>query len=104
MRKSGRWMVLLDDRILEFLVETDFSTPSEIAADEYIHYSAQHVGDRCRTMAEHGLVENVGNGVYRITDRGEQYLAEELNTAEDAPERAPDTGEGTTEHPAEDTT
>ena len=99
MRKSGRWMVLLDDRILEFLVEAGFSTPSEIAEDEHIHYSAQHVGDRCRKMAEHGLVENVGNGVYRITERGERYLAEELNTAEDALEA----GGLAADQPTEDT-
>ena len=102
MRKSGRWMVLLDDRILEFLVEAGFSTPSEIAEEDFIHYSAQHVGDRCRKMAEHGLVENVGNGVYRITERGERYLAEELNTAEEVPEGTTDIEEETSERSAED--
>jgi predicted transcriptional regulator len=96
-------MVLLDDRILEYLVEAGFSTPSEIAEDEYIHYSAQHVGDRCRKMAEHGLVENVGNGVYRITERGEQYLAEELNTAEGTSSGTPEAEQTTVEERAEDT-
>lgn len=83
-------MVLLDDRILELLEEEGFMTPSEIADDDRIPYSAQHVGDRCRKLAEHGLVENVGNGVYRITERGEQYLEGELNMAEDAPEESLD--------------
>ncbi|MFC6942982.1 MarR family transcriptional regulator [Salinirubellus sp. GCM10025818] len=84
MRKSGRWMVLLDERILEKLDEEGFQTPSELAKHEYIHYSAQHVGDRARKLAEHDLVENVGNGVYRITERGSAYLRGEINTSNEA--------------------
>lgn len=83
MRKSGRWMVLVDDRILETLQEEGFMTPSDLAEQEAIRYSAQHVGDRCRKLAKHDLVENIGNGVYRITERGTKYLEGEINTAED---------------------
>lgn len=30
--------------------------------------------DRCAQLADYGLVENIGRGVYRITDRGEIAL------------------------------
>ncbi len=74
MRVSPRWMVLLDDRILEFISEEGPLTPSKIASDERIPYGSQHVGNRCRRLAESGLLKNIGNGVYVLTDRGEDYL------------------------------
>lgn len=87
MRKSGRWMVLVDDRILEALNEEGFMTPSDLSDLEALRYSAQHIGDRCRTLAKHGLVENVGNGVYRITERGQSYLRGEINTSDDSQDK-----------------
>lgn len=87
-------MVLLDDRILEALDDQGFMTPSDLASLEEIQYSAQHIGDRCRKLGEHGLVENVGNGVYKITERGEQYLSGEINTAEDLPDSYESPGSG----------
>jgi predicted transcriptional regulator len=68
-------MILLDDRILEFLSEEGPHSPSKIAQDDRIFYGSQHVGNRCRKLAKYGLVRNVGNGVYNITDVGGRYLA-----------------------------
>lgn len=82
MRKSPKWMVLLDDRILEFLKEEGPHSPSQIAEDGRIPYGAQHVGNRCRKLAEHGLVRKVGKGTYLITDLGEQYLEGETDVSE----------------------
>jgi putative NIF3 family GTP cyclohydrolase 1 type 2 len=42
----------------------------------------QYVGQRCRTLAPYGLIQNLGNGVYPITEKGEQYLDEELDVRE----------------------
>ena len=77
-------MVLLDDRILELLQEDEegFLTPSEIADDKRILHSGAHVGRRCQKLAEHGMVEAVSRGVYRLTERGESYLEGEYNAAE----------------------
>lgn len=85
MRKSAKWMVLLDDRILELLREDDdgFMMPSEVAKDDRIAYGSQYVGDRLRKLAEEGYVQNVGNGVYRITEKGEAYLNEEYDAIND---------------------
>lgn len=90
MRYSGDWMVLLDDRILEHLENTETSTAKEIAEQDFIDYSRQHVSNRLNKLADHGLIRNLGNGVYMITDRGEGYLRGEINTAEDAPDEIPD--------------
>jgi predicted transcriptional regulator len=67
-----------DDRILEFLSEIRDDTevgksPSEIG--DHIGYGRKHVGRRCRELAEHGLLINLGRGSYRITDLGERYLS-----------------------------
>lgn len=84
MRKSGKWMVLLDERILELFSESDeeFLSPSEIADNKRITYSSQYVGQRCRKLAEHGLLFAVGNGIYRITEEGKAYLREEYDASE----------------------
>lgn len=73
-----------DDRILEFLAETDYEPPKGIA--EATGYEPQYVGRRCRELAEYGLLENMGRGLYRITGRGEQYLAQELDAGELEPD------------------
>ena len=77
-------MVLLDDRILELLDEEEdaFMTPSEIADDKRIPYSSQHVGRRCKKLEEHGLIQSVSKGVYRITERGREYLEGEYYAGE----------------------
>lgn len=79
-------MVLLDDRILELFEETgeEFMSPTDIADYDVIPYSPQYVGERCRKLAEHGLLQPVGNGVYTMTDEGRAYLREEYNTAENS--------------------
>lgn len=79
-------MVLLDDRILEHLANVETSTAKELSEEEYIVRTRPQVSNRLNKLAEHGLVKDLGNGVYRITDRGEGYLRGEINTSEDAPD------------------
>jgi len=76
-------MVLLDERILELFSEEDeqFMSPSEIAGHERIPYSSQYVGERCRKLANHGLLRAVGNGIYTVTDEGLDYLEGEFDAA-----------------------
>lgn len=82
MRQSPKWMVLLDDRILEFIREEGARPPSKIAEDSRIRYSEQHIGNRCRKLAEQELLQNIGNGVYEITEKGEEYLDGTLDLTE----------------------
>ena len=78
MRARVPWMSQCDNRILEFLNETDIvATPFVIANN--IDYSRQYVNQRIRILATNGLVENTGDGLYRITDLGRAYLNGELD-------------------------
>lgn len=74
MRKSGQWMTIWDDRILEYMVENGHGSPTEIASSEYIHVTKQHISRRLRKLGDHGLLSLLKNGVYQITTEGEQYL------------------------------
>jgi len=80
-------MVLADDRILEYLSEEETATPGEMVKSGFVRYSNGYVSKRCQKMAEHGLVKNLGRGVYMITERGREYLQGEIDTSEDSPDR-----------------
>ena len=74
MRPRVNWMTQADNQILEFLDEKGIvATPKVIAAN--IDYTPQYVNERIPLLSENGLVENRGKALYRITDRGRQYLA-----------------------------
>jgi hypothetical protein len=75
-------MTLVDDRVLEYISKYGHGSPTEMMKEGPIRYSRQHIARRCRTLADHGLLLAVGNGVYTITDKGEAYLDGELDTGE----------------------
>ena len=75
LRLPADWMKPIDDRLLEYLDAEGTATPKSIADDSRIDYDRQYIGVRLRTLQETGLIEKVGRGVYRITDRGQGYLA-----------------------------
>lgn len=74
MRKSGDWMTIWDDRILEYVFENGSGSPTQIAKSDYIHVSKQHISRRLRELADHGLLNPLGNGVYEINTTGWYYL------------------------------
>jgi len=83
MRLDADWMTRADGRILELLAEDGPHPPSKMAADDRLRFGSEYVGRRCRKyLVPYGLVRNLGNGVYQITDDGEAYLAGELDAAE----------------------
>ncbi len=79
-------MTIVDDRVLEFIRENEHGSPKQMKEEGPIPYSRQYIARRCKKLAEHGLLQHVGNGVYVITERGEAYLDGDLDTHEDAPE------------------
>lgn len=88
MRKSGEWMTLWDDRILE-MIRSDpdkIGKVKNLADQETIRISRSSVSRRCSKLADHGLLRRIGDGVYVITERGERYLDGEVNTYEDQPD------------------
>jgi len=82
MRYSADWMTIADERILEYLSTTDTSTPKKMADSGDVRFSRQYIGERCRKLADYEMVQHLGNGVYRITDLGREYLSGELDAQE----------------------
>ena len=80
MRHSGDWMVLVDDRVLEYLRENETGSPTEMMSKGPIRYSSQYIGRRCKKLKDKKLVRHLGNGVYTITEDGEAYLEGRLDT------------------------
>ena len=75
MRKSGSWMTIWDDRILEYILDNDSGYATEISNDDYIHVSQQHISRRLHELADKGLLSEGKKGVYSITKEGKYYLA-----------------------------
>ena len=98
MRQSGKWMTIVDDRVLEYIRENEHGSPTEMMEEGPIRYSRAYIARRCKELADHGLLKPVGNGVYIITERGEQYLDGELDTHVDQPDNGPEVSE--TEQPS----
>jgi len=86
MRYSADWMTIADERILEYLSTTETSTPKKMADSGDVRFSRQYIGERCRKLADYGLVQHLGNGVYRITDGGKSYLEGKLDARHLDPE------------------
>ena len=85
MRRSGSWMTIWDDRILEYMVQNQgTASVGQLTESGYIRVSNAQVSRRCTKLADHRLVRDLGNGVYAITERGETYLEGELDASEDA--------------------
>lgn len=73
-RRSGDWMVLWDDRILEILNEDGYKSCGMIEKYDGIYVGSAHISNRLKKLAEHNLVEPLGRGMYDITSEGELYL------------------------------
>jgi Mn-dependent DtxR family transcriptional regulator len=80
MRRSGSWQSVWDDRILEWIRENDRSgSAAQMKKSDLIRVSRPQISRRLQKLAEHGLVQHLGNGVYVLTDEGEAYLDEEYD-------------------------
>ena len=82
MRRSATWMTIWDDRILEVIQKEGSGSPKELAEMDVIRVSRQHVSRRLQKLADHGLLNPLGNGVYVITESGEKYLEGEIDAGE----------------------
>jgi len=80
-------------RQVEWMRPSDRSIVKEVAdyggwikpASLYLNlpYGRKHVADRCRILAENGLLErHEETAAYRITDFGQKFLNDELDTEE----------------------
>lgn len=62
------------DRILEYLDKEGAASPSQIANDDRIRFGRDHTNQVLLDLRKAALVEMIGNGVYRITEKGRGYL------------------------------
>lgn len=79
MRLSADWMSIADDRILEFLRASGPTTPTKMCEDGRVRFSRQHINMRCKKLSAYGLLDELGNGVYAISEAGERYLDGDLD-------------------------
>ena len=86
MRLSADWMVIADDRILEYLNENETGTLKQMADSGYVRFSRSYITQRCKKLLNYGLIRHLGNGVYMITERGQEYLDSDLDAAELEPD------------------
>lgn len=82
MRRSADWMVLADDRILEYLkdAETEHSATTLHNTDEF-DVARSTISKRLNKLADAELVDRLPNGVYRISDAGKAYLDERYDVS-----------------------
>lgn len=85
LRLSAGWMVLADDRILEYLDLYGSSSPQMIDEDGRIPVEKKYINKRLWKLTDAGLTQKVGRGIYDITNEGEDYLTGEFD-ARDLPE------------------
>ena len=83
MRRSASWQSVWDDRILEWIRENDGTgTAAQMKKSEIIRCSRSTITRRLNKLADEGLLRDVGNGVYLMTDEAEAYLDEEYDVEE----------------------
>nr|WP_018258876.1 hypothetical protein [Halomicrobium katesii] len=65
---------------MEWIRENDGAgTPKKLKESGLIRVSQAHISRRCGTLAENGLLREIGNGAYVITEEGKAYLDEEYD-------------------------
>ncbi|WP_191906050.1 MarR family transcriptional regulator [Haloarcula hispanica] len=74
-------MTQADDRLLETLDESGMILSPRILGIN-TDYSRHYVSERLAVLLKSGLIERVDDGLYRITEKGHNYLSGKLD-AED---------------------
>ena len=82
MHREVDWLAPADTPIMELMMvrspthERIKLAPKCIALN--VPYGRKHVGNRCRDLADHGLMSRPKRGVYQATDLGERFVNGEL--------------------------
>lgn len=89
MRRRPPWFGKYDEPILEFLAESNVAAPPAVITFNLDWHNIASpaystVKRRMRKLAAYGLLEKVNSdaGYYAITDKGQSYLAGELDPSE----------------------
>ena len=84
VRRMGRWMYPVDERILEHLSEESWASPSTMASQpefQQLKADKEYIGRRCERLIERELIGPfIDNGdLYEITRWGLAYLRGDLD-------------------------
>lgn len=74
VRMPADWMVAADDRILEYLESDGVASVSTIDESDVVDYHYETISRRLRLLSKANIVERVGQGVYRLSGEGREYL------------------------------
>jgi hypothetical protein len=87
LRLPADWMVMADDRLLEFLKEEGPRSPTRISEDDRMTFRREYFNTRLIKLEKAGFVKKdaIGRGVYEISAQGQQYLSGSFD-ARDLPE------------------
>src|SRR6056297_2992539 len=84
MYRKIDWMKPADQVILQELARYGgWMKPASLKLN--VHFSGDWVGQRCRTLTDHNLLErhdDPAEGAYRITDRGQEYIEGTLSVSD----------------------
>jgi len=84
VRRHGRWMYPVDERILEYLEEETWGTPATIASNadmQNLDVDECYIEQRCEQLLERELIAPLieGDEMYEITTLGLCYLRGDLD-------------------------
>ena len=71
----------VDERIMETMRDEGNMTPYALDETFYVA-AANYASNRLSKLADYGLVERLGRGLYRLTESGEAFLDEELDASQ----------------------
>lgn len=78
-RTSAKWMIQLDDRILENIASEGWSTPSIMAKARGFTAPEGVIRDRCKRLHYAGLAAPIHGRMYELTGEGQRYLDGDLD-------------------------
>lgn len=78
MPRLADWMKMADVQFLALLAESEDPLPVAVVAEQ-THFPLEYAERRCRLLAEEGLVQPVGGGVYELRDLGAAFLEGEVD-------------------------
>lgn len=79
LRKSDWWVQQVDERILEYLREQGWATPTVLSRARGIDASEGRIAERCARLVYAGFVAPIHGETYEITRWGQLYLDGEID-------------------------
>ena len=75
LRMPPEWLSQADERILEYFSEENTASAEMMGEDDRIDLNKNYITQRLSILYQSSLLEKTARGVYRITPKGEAYLA-----------------------------